>query len=103
MVMSKRVSLILRDTDEAVIAPFLAEDSAASEALRAWASDRDLGDVRSEASGLRALLRAGAEAIQERAVEAGYALLAEEFNSPENSAVRRTARDRYVARREAGL
>jgi hypothetical protein len=36
--MSKRVSLILKDADEAVVAPYLSEGSASFEALRLWAS-----------------------------------------------------------------
>ncbi|MGC5027705.1 hypothetical protein ACLQ3K_23380 [Tsukamurella sp. DT100] len=101
--MSKRVSLILRDSDEAAISPFLTAGSPAAEALRRWASEHGAGDVKSEASSLRALLQAGAAALQEQAVEDGYAQLAEEFNSSEHNASRRAARDRYVTRREAGL
>lgn len=99
--MSKRVSLILRDSDEAVISPFLTEGSPAAEALRRWAGAHGVGDVRSEASRLRALLQAGAVALQAEAVETGYARLAEEFNSPENDAARRAVRERYVARKDA--
>lgn len=101
--MSKRVSLILRDSDEAAISPFLTEGSPAAEALRRWASAHGVGDVRSEAASLRALLQAGAAALQEQSVEDGYAQLAVEFNASENDSPRRAARDRYVARREAEL
>jgi hypothetical protein len=103
MDMSKRVSLILRDSDEAAISPFLTEGSPAAATLRRWATEHGVGDVRSEASGLRALLQAGAAALREQAIEDGYAQLAEEFNANEGDAVRRAARDRYIARREAGL
>lgn len=103
MDMSKRVSLILRDADEAAISPFLTEGSPAAEALRRWAGAHGVGEVRSEASILRALLQAGAAALHEEAVDAGYVHLAEEFNSPENNAARRAIRDRYITRREAGL
>jgi hypothetical protein len=101
--MSKRVSLILKDADEAAIAPYLSEGSASFEVLRQWASQRGESDIKSEASALRALLQAGAEALQERALDAGYAQLAAEFNSEPARAERRAARDRYVRRAEAGL
>ncbi|WP_248491595.1 hypothetical protein [Tsukamurella sp. PLM1] len=100
--MSKRVSLILRDADEAAISPFLTAGSPAAEALRRWAAAHGAGDVKTEASRLRVLLQAGAAALQEQAVEDGYVRLAEEFNTSENDAARRAARDRYVRRREAG-
>ncbi|MFT3714568.1 MAG: hypothetical protein QM774_01080 [Gordonia sp. (in: high G+C Gram-positive bacteria)] len=96
--MSKRVSLILKDRDEETIAPYLTEGSAAHAALSTWATGRGLGAVTSEASGLRALLAAGAEALSELALDAGYASLAEEFNAPEADVERREARRRYVDR-----
>ncbi|UHJ58583.1 hypothetical protein LT337_32560 (plasmid) [Mycolicibacterium fortuitum] len=101
--MSKRVSLILKDADEAVIAPYLDEQSAAFEVLRQWASQRGEGDVKSEAGALRALLAAGAEALREHVLDAGYAHLASEFNSEPAHVERRTARDRYTRRTEAHL
>lgn len=99
--MSKRVSLILKDADEAVLAPYLDEDSPAFEVLRQWASQRGQTDIKSEAATLRALLQAGAEAISEHVLEAGYASLADEFNNAADSAERKTARKRYTLRTEA--
>ncbi|SOJ57629.1 hypothetical protein MSIMFB_05106 [Mycobacterium simulans] len=101
--MRKRVSLILKDADEAVIAPYLNEGSASFDVLRQWASQRGANDIKSEAGALRALLQAGAEALSERVLDAGYAQLAAEFNSGPTHAERRAARDRYVRRGEAGL
>ncbi|CAN3132345.1 hypothetical protein ACNUDN_31520 (plasmid) [Mycobacterium sp. smrl_JER01] len=95
---SKRVSLILGDSDEAVIAPYLNQGSPAYEVLRHWASQHDVDDIKSEAAALRALLQAGAEALQEHVLDAGYAELATEFNSEPSNAERRTARDRYARR-----
>lgn len=95
--MSKRVSLILKDVDEAVIAPYLDEDSAAFEVLRQWAVQRGETNFKSEAAALRALLQAGAEAIGEDVIEAGYACLAGEFNSDHADAERKIARDRLCA------
>jgi hypothetical protein len=102
-VMSKRVSLILKDADEAAIAPYLSEGSASFEVLRQWASQRGESDIKSEAGALRALLQAGAEALRENVLDAGYAQLAAEFNSEPARAERQAARDRYVRRTEAGL
>lgn len=91
------MSLILKDADEAAIAPYLSEGSASFEALRQWANQRGGSDIKSEASALRALLDAGAEALRERVLDAGYAQLAAEFNSEPAPAERREARDRYAA------
>ncbi|SEB18035.1 MULTISPECIES: hypothetical protein [unclassified Mycobacterium] len=80
--MSKRVSLTLGDSDMAKIGPYLVEGSAAFEALSRWASENNVADdIKSEAAALRALLRAGAEALGERVLDVGYAQLATEFNT----------------------
>lgn len=99
--MSKRVSLILKDADEAALSPYLSEGSAAFEALRQWAGQRGEGDIKSEAGALRALLQAGAEAVGERVLDAGYAELATEFNSEPANVERRTARDLHARRSKA--
>lgn len=103
--MSKRVSLILKDADEAVIAPYLSEGSPAFKVLRQWASQHGEGegDIKSEASALRALLQAGAEALREHVLDAGYADLAAEFNSEPAHAERQAGRDRYARRTEGHL
>ncbi len=101
-VMSKRVSLILKDSDEEAIAPFLSEGSASFEVLRQWASQRGESDIKSEAGALRALLQAGAETLRERVLDVGYAQLASEFNSEPARTERRAARDRYARRSAAG-
>ncbi|MBU8834203.1 MULTISPECIES: hypothetical protein [Mycobacteriaceae] len=101
--MSKRVSLILGDSDEAAIAPYLSQGSPAFEVLRQWASQHDVADdIKSEAAALRALLQAGAEALQEHVLDVGYAQLATEFNSDSANAERRTARNRHERRRAEG-
>lgn len=97
------MSLILKDGDEAVIGPYLREGSASFEVLRQWASQRGEGDIKSEAGALRALLQAGAEALYELVLDAGYSQLAAEFNSEPAGAERKAARDRYARRAEAGL
>lgn len=99
--MSKRVSLILGDSDEAKIGPFLDQDSPAFEVLRHWASEHDVADdIKSEAAALRALLQAGAEALKEHVLDVGYAQLATEFNTEPSNVERRSARDRYTRRTE---
>lgn len=99
--MGKRVSLILKDDDVAAIAPYLDEQSVSFAVLRQWANQRGDSDVKSEAGALRALLHAGVEALREHVLDAGYAELAGEFNSPPAGAERKAARDRYVRRTEA--
>lgn len=101
--MSKRVSLILKDADQAAIAPYLTEGSAPFEVLRQWASQRGENDIKSEAGALRALLQAGAETLREHVLDAGYAQLAAEFNSEPARAERHAARDRYTRRTEPHL
>ncbi|MGB9225062.1 hypothetical protein [Mycobacterium sp.] len=101
--MSKRVSLILKDADEAVIAPYLSEGSPAFEVLRQWAGQRGESDIKSEAGALRILLQAGAEALRELVLDDAYAQLAVEFNSEPARAERQAARNRYARRTEAGL
>jgi len=104
--MGKRVSLILKDADEAEIAPYLREGSASFEALRVFARKRGDGDIRSEAAALRALLQAGAEALREAVLDVGYAELAAELNTPEFKAAEpefREARRRYARRTDAHL
>lgn len=98
--MSKRVSLILKDADEAVIAPYLDEGSESFEALRRWASWRGDAAVKSEAGALRVLLRAGAEALSEQMLDFAYAELAAEVNNAPHADERRVARDRHLRRAE---
>ena len=78
--MGKRFSLTIRDVDEAVIVPYLTEGTPASDVLRRWASQHgQVDEIKSEADALRVLLRVGAEALQERVLDAGYAELASEL------------------------
>ncbi|KRQ23336.1 MULTISPECIES: hypothetical protein [unclassified Mycobacteroides] len=101
--MSKRVSLILKDVDEAVIAPYLDEDSDAFEVLRQWAELRGQAGIKSEAAVLRVLLQAGVEAVRNHALEGGYSQLAQEFNAEGAHAERLAARARYTERTETHL
>lgn len=101
--MSKRLSLILKDADEALIASYLDAATAEFDMLRQWAELRGQTGIKTEAAALRALLQAGVEAVRNHALESGYAQLAEEFNAEPAHAERRVARDRYTERTEARL
>lgn len=101
--MSKRVSLILKDADEAVIAPYLDKDSDAFDMLKQWAEQRGQVGIKTEAAALRALLQAGIETVRNQALDNGYAQLAEEFNAEPAHIERRAARDRYTERTEGRL
>ena len=101
--MSKRVSLILGDLDEQRVLPFVRTGTGENAALRQWAARHGEPLVKSEASALRALLQAGAEALQDEVLDAGYAALAAEFDDAEARAERRAARDRYAARTDSAL
>lgn len=102
-VMSKRLSLILGEGDQATIEPFIRVGTEHHNALRRWAEAHGAGGVNSEAATLRVLLRAGAIALQDDVLDAGYAELAQVFSGEEERAERRTARDRYTARTDAAL
>lgn len=93
------MSLILRDADEATIAPFLDRGTPAFEILRQWARDSAYasGDISSDAAILRILLRVGAEAFHQQMLDAGYTQLASEFNSASTRIERLAARDRSVS------
>jgi hypothetical protein len=82
--------------DEQVLELFTDPSRPEHATLEAWASQHGLG-VRdaSEAAVLRTLLRAGAAALREKALEAGYVQLAAER---EDRQERRALRDRAVER-----
>jgi hypothetical protein len=99
--MAKRLSLTLERDDEAKVAAFAQEGTPEREALLVWAATRgmDPDRLRSEASMLRLLVRAGVESLVEQALDAGYAELAES-RTPEENAESREARRRYLTRSE---
>lgn len=96
----RRVSLILREADETVISPYLSQDSPAAEALRRWTRRQGWvpAEIPTEADVLRALLRAGADALHEQALDVGYTQLASDFDDLSADADRRAARDRHAQR-----
>jgi len=99
--MAKRLSVIIGDADELRLDPFFIADSPERSALQAWLAGHGERPATSDAASIRALLRAGAEAIRDAALDAGYAELAEEYDEKGARADRRTARKRYADRTDA--
>ena len=102
--MTKRLSLSLEPADEAAVAAFSDEGTLEHRALLEWAKAHGLEPslVRSDASLMRVLLRAGAETLRERALEMGYAQMARDQASDftEVSEGRRL-RQRYALRTDS--
>jgi hypothetical protein len=99
--MSKRMSLILADSDARRIDPFVRPGTDENAALRRWASERGIGFSESEAAALRLLLSAGVEALTEAVLDAAYADVAIVYHDVDHSDERRAMRDRLAARRAA--
>lgn len=100
---SRRVYVTLETrTDEAILQEFTDDYRPERATLEQWAAEHDLTlRTASEGSIVRALARAGAEALRERALEAGYTQLAsEQAADPQGQAERRALRARYAARAE---
>ncbi len=95
--MTKRLSLILGEGDQLTLEPFIRPGTGQHQALQQWATEHGVGKVNSEAAAIRVLLQAGAEALAEELLDAGYAELAQVYGSAGEREERRTARDRYVA------
>ena len=93
--MTKRLSLILGEGDQLTLEPFIRQGTGQHHVLQQWAREHGVGAVTSEAAA------AGAEALSDEVLDAGYAELAQVYGGAEERGERRTARDRYVARAEA--
>lgn len=98
--MTRRLSLILGDADQEQLAPFIRPGTEHHQVLQRWAATHGGDTVNSEAAALRTLLQAGADALRDDVLDAGYADLAGTYNTGSADADRRSARDRYVARIE---
>jgi hypothetical protein len=96
--MSKRLSLILDDGDQAAIEPFLRAGTEHYDALLRWAATHGVNSVKTEAAALRVLLRAGAAALREEVLDAGYLQLSVELSSTEEHAELRATRRKHAAR-----
>jgi hypothetical protein len=98
--MSKRTTVTLDERDEQTLAAFTDPESAEWKALVTVAATLGI-TVRpgsSEATIIRALLQAGAKAVQEQALERGYAQLAEIWDEAHDAAEARVRRRRYAER-----
>jgi hypothetical protein len=94
----KRLPVTLDSEDQAELAVFGDPERIESDILRRWAQQHHITVRDNSESGIaRALLRAGAESLREKALEAGYARLAEEQQA-ESRDERRAHRARYADR-----
>ncbi|MGY4783919.1 hypothetical protein ACVH9Z_28920 [Rhodococcus opacus] len=94
----KRLPVTLDSEDQAELAVFGDPERLESDILRQWAQQHHITVRDNSESGIaRALLRAGAESLREKALEAGYARLAEEQRS-ESREERLAHRARYANR-----
>lgn len=101
--MAKRLSVSLDDEDVRTIDEFADPNSLAHEALVRWLTGQSVtisADTLSDAALLRMLVRAGAEALRERAIADGYAVLAAS-ETEEELAESRAFRDRYAQRTDS--
>ncbi|MDV6277527.1 hypothetical protein R3Q06_28965 [Rhodococcus erythropolis] len=93
----KRLPVTLDVDDQAELAVFSDPDRLESGILREWAQQHSITVRDNSESGIvRALLRAGAESLREKALEAGYAELAKD--QAEGLGEQRTRRNRYAER-----
>jgi hypothetical protein len=100
MTAAKRVSVTLDGLDQQAIAAFIDPGRPEYAALQSWAIQHGLS-VRddSEAALLRALVRAGVQALRLSALEQGYERLAASRSDDQDE--RRAVRDRAVGRAES--
>jgi len=94
---TRRISLTLDVPDQQAIEPFADPSRPEHAALEAWAAQHGL-NIRdeSDAAIVRTLVRAGAEALREKALEDGYARLA--VSRHEDQTERRAIRDHALSR-----
>ncbi|WP_338888709.1 hypothetical protein [Rhodococcus sovatensis] len=93
----KRLPVTLDSDDQAEVAVFSDPDRLESAILREWAQQNHITVRDNSESGIvRALLRAGAESLREKALETGYAALAKD--QADALGEQRARRDRYAER-----
>jgi hypothetical protein len=99
---SRRISVTLDAPDQQAIEVFADHTRPERATLEAWATQHGLS-LRddSDAAVLRTLIRAGAEALREKALEQGYAQLA--ASRSDDLTERRALRDHGVKRSESRL
>lgn len=98
---TRRISVTLDIPDQQAIEPFAELSRPEHATLEAWAAEHGLS-VRddSDAAIVRVLVRAGAEALRQKALEDGYTRLAESRRSDRDE--RRAIRDRGRERADSG-
>jgi hypothetical protein len=97
MTSTRRISLTLDVLDQQAIEPFVDPSRPEHAALEAWATLRGITlRDESDAAIIRTLVRAGAEALLEKALEDGYARLAASRHHDQTE--RRAIRDRALNR-----
>ena len=89
--------------EESAITPYIQPGTREYETLQRWAANRGSSEVKSEASALRALLAAGAEALRDDVLDAGYAELATIYSGAVEKDERRAARNRYAKRTDSSI
>jgi len=98
--MTKRLSLILGEGDQLTLEPFIRPGTGQHQVLQHWAAEHGVGAVTSEAAAIRALLQAGAEALAEEVLDAGYAELAQVYGGVEERSERRTPAPKPLRERD---
>jgi hypothetical protein len=102
MASTRRISLTLDVPDQQAIEPFVDPSRPEHAALEAWAAQHGITlRDESDAAIIRTLVRAGAEALLEKALEDGYARLAVSRHR-DDQAERRAIRDRALNRAGEG-
>ncbi|MBP2339051.1 hypothetical protein JOF41_005229 [Saccharothrix coeruleofusca] len=97
---TKRITVTLEGAEQAALSVFADPQRAEHAALEAWAAEHGLTVRSSEAGVVRALLRAGAEALREKALEQGYAHLAEAQRADEDRQAERSTKRARQAQRD---
>jgi hypothetical protein len=97
MTSTRRISLTLDVLDQQAIEPFVDPSRPEHAALEGWATEHGITlRDESDAAVIRTLVRAGAEALLEKALEDGYARLAASRHQDQTE--RRAIRDRALNR-----
>jgi predicted kinase len=88
----KRITVTLEGAEQAALSTFADPQRMEHAVLEAWANERGLPLKSSEAAIVRVLLRAGVEALMDKALERGYAHLAEAQHADEDRRAERQSR-----------
>lgn len=97
--MSRRVTVTLAEAEESSVSIFSNPRRSEHAALTSWAAQHGFAGLGSEASVIRALVQAGAEALREDALDRAYAEVAASASQAERDE-NRAIRSRYVERTE---